>query len=100
MLPIKGSGDLLHCPESLQAPTLRIRSIMLTTRDEILKAALQLSEAERLSLVDELMNTLPKEALGLSVDDPDFAEELQRRSGDWEGSIRWEDLRDEFRRSQ
>jgi hypothetical protein len=74
--------------------------IMLNSRDAILKAALQLSEADRLALVDELMDTLPENALGLSDDDPDFAEELKRRSGDLDGSIRREDLRDEMRRSE
>ena len=47
---------------------------MLNSRDAILKAALQLSEADRLALVDELMDTLPENALGLSDDDPDLAE--------------------------
>lgn len=76
-----------------------IRCNMQATRDEILRAALQLSEADRLALVDELMDTLPEDPPGLSDDDPDFAKELERRTGDLEGSMTWEELREEFRRT-
>ena len=55
-------------------------------RDEILDAALQLSEDDRMFVVDRLLETLPEEPPGLSMDDPDFEAELLRRSGDWEGA--------------
>jgi hypothetical protein len=73
--------------------------MMQATRDEVLKAALQLSEADRLAIANELLDTLPEDLPGLSDDDPDFAEELERRSGDLEGSMKWEELREEFRRT-
>ena len=31
----------------------------------------------------------------MSSDDPEFEAELLRRSGDWEGAVPWEQLRDE-----
>jgi hypothetical protein len=73
--------------------------MMQATRDEILKAALQLSEADRLAIANELMDTLPEDAPGLRDDDPEFTQELERRSGDLEGSMTWEELREEFRRT-
>lgn len=70
---------------------------MPSTRDEILDAALQLPESDRLVIASRLMETLPDELPGLSEDDPDFAVELDRRSGDTDGAIPWEQLRDELR---
>ena len=72
---------------------------MRATRDEIVEAALQLSETDRLLIVSRLMATLPEEMPGLSEDDPDFLAELERRSGDREGAVSWDDLRDELRRT-
>lgn len=69
---------------------------MQATRDEILEAALKLSEEERFSIASALFDTLPDETPGLSTDDPQFTEELKRRSGDLEGSVTWEQLRDEL----
>ena len=66
---------------------------MPATRDEILDAALQLSESDRLAIASRLMATLPEDFPGLHVDDPEFEAELNRRSGDTEGSIPWEELR-------
>lgn len=69
---------------------------MAGNREEVLEAALQLSEADRLVIVNRLMETLPEEALGLSADDPDLLEELERRLQNSEGSIPWSQLRDEW----
>lgn len=66
-------------------------------RDEILDAALQLSEDDRMLIAGRLLETLPDEPPGLAVDDPDLEAELDRRSGDWEGAVPWEQLRDEPR---
>jgi hypothetical protein len=71
---------------------------MPATRDEILDAALQLPESDRLAIASRLMETLPEEFPGLADDDPDYEGELKRRSGDIEGSISSEELRDELRR--
>ncbi len=70
---------------------------MPTTRDEILEAALQLSEADRLVIASEFLETLPKDLPGLAMADPGLMAELERRSGDLEGSIPWEQLRDSLR---
>lgn len=71
---------------------------MSTTRDEVLSAALGLSEADRLAIAVRLMDTLPDDSPGLP-DDDDFAAELDRRAGDFEGAVDWSDLRNELRRT-
>jgi len=70
---------------------------MSAIRDEILTAALALSESDRLAIVNRLLETLPPDAPDLPVDDSVFSEELQRRSGDWDGAVPWDELRDELR---
>jgi putative addiction module component (TIGR02574 family) len=72
---------------------------MLASRDDILDAALRLSEDDRMLIVGRLLETLPAELPGWSMDDPELEAELERRSGDWEGAIPWEQLREEIRRS-
>ncbi len=72
-------------------------TLMSATRDEILTAALLLSESDRLAIVNRLLETMPADAPDFGVDGPDFAEELQRRSGDWDGAVPWDQLRDELR---
>jgi hypothetical protein len=73
---------------------------MPTTCDEILEAALQLSEDERLLIVNRLLETLPEDLPGLDSDDPGYLAELERRSGDLDGAVPWEVLREEFRQAQ
>jgi hypothetical protein len=64
-----------------------------------LDAALRLPEEDRLAIVSRLLESLPDSPPGWSVDDPEFDAELERRSGDWEGAVPWEQLRDEPPRS-
>ncbi len=71
---------------------------MLVTREEVLNAALGLPESDRLAIAVRLMETLPDNQPGLTDDDSLFAE-LERRSGDPEGSVDWADLRNELRQS-
>ena len=71
---------------------------MPVSRDDILNAALGLSESDRLAIAVRLIETLPDEQPGLS-DDDELAAELERRSGDLEGSMDWVDLRKELRQS-
>jgi len=73
---------------------------MSITRDDILEVALQLSEADRLTIVNRLLETLPDDPPGLSLDDVEFGEELERRSGDWDGAVPWEELKDELQQKQ
>ncbi|MGC1275579.1 MAG: hypothetical protein WBC44_17870 [Planctomycetaceae bacterium] len=72
---------------------------MSITRDELLNAALQMSEADRLAIASRLMETLPDALPGLSEDDADYAAELDRRSGDRDGAVPWSELHDELRQS-
>ena len=72
---------------------------MSAASDDIVKAALQLSEQERLDIASRLLETLPDEPPGLSADSPEFFAELERRSGEWEGAIPWEEVRDSLRKS-
>jgi len=59
---------------------------------EILEAALRLSEPERILLVTRLLETLPGDELGLSLDRPDLLEELERRFKDLEETVPLSDL--------
>jgi len=55
---------------------------MSTSRDQIFDAALKLSEAERLLLVSQLLDTLPEDLPGLADDSPLLLDELDRRARD------------------
>ena len=69
---------------------------MQSNSDAIFQAAIQLPEDERLTLVSRILETMPEEPVGLSIDDPDLVEELKRRSADLEGAMPWSQLRDEL----
>jgi putative addiction module component (TIGR02574 family) len=69
---------------------------MQPASDAILDAALKLPEDERLLLASRLLETVPDEPGGLSLDDPNLAEELKRRSADREGTVPWSEVRDEL----
>ena len=49
--------------------------------EAIFDAASRLSEIERLTLAARLLETVPDEASGLSLDAPNLIEELNRRLG-------------------
>lgn len=66
---------------------------MPVTRDDVLKAALELSDADRLLLASELLETLPEDLPGWSLDDPGFLNELDRRAQDGTASIPWPEVR-------
>lgn len=66
---------------------------MESTTEAILGAALKLPEDERLLLASRLLETVPDEPCGLSLDDPDLLEELTRRSADQEGAFPWSQAR-------
>jgi hypothetical protein len=68
---------------------------MQSASDDLLTAALQLPEDERLILASRILESVPDEPAGLSIDDPELLEELNRRSADLEGAIPWETLKDE-----
>ena len=60
--------------------------------EELLAAALELSEKDRVVLATRLLESVPESVQVLCEDDPDLYEELQRRSGDITGAIPAEDL--------
>lgn len=56
----------------------------------------EIPEKERLALVSRLLETVPNEPAGLSLDGPGLIEQLQRRTTDTEGSVPWSRLRDQL----
>lgn len=63
------------------------------SREQVLEAALQLPEDERLQLAGELMSSVPPDAEVWCIDDPGFLEELDRRSHDGTPSVPWSQVR-------
>lgn len=70
---------------------------MSATREEVLKSAMALSEADRLLLATELMDTVPDDLPGWSIDDPEFQNELDRRANDGSQGIPWEAVQAQLR---
>jgi len=73
------------------------RQSMSTTRIELLHSAMELTESERLILATELMDTVSDDLSLWSLDDPDFAAELDRRANDGTPGIPWETVRAQLR---
>lgn len=67
---------------------------MLADREAVLAAALALPESDRLSIVDQLLATLPPDSPEAWEDD-ELAAELRQRRQDQSGSVDWASLRDE-----
>ena len=63
---------------------------MSIAHDEVLKSALSLPESDRILLASELLDSLPGTPPGLSVDDPEFEAELERRFSDGTKYVPWE----------
>jgi putative addiction module component (TIGR02574 family) len=70
---------------------------MTNARTALLNSAMELTESERLLLATELMDTVPDDLDLWSLDDPDFAAELDRRAQDGTPGIPWETVRAELR---
>lgn len=58
-------------------------------------AAMNLPEADRISLISRLLETMPESDIGLSLDDGNLFEELDKRFADPGGSVTWSELRAE-----
>ena len=69
---------------------------MNISRDQVLEAALQLPDDERLQLAGELLSSVSPEASAWCVDDPEFLEELDRRCQDGTPSVPWSQVRAEL----
>lgn len=63
--------------------------------DEILQAALELSDADRVALVARLMASLPEQMVE-QFEDLEFQQEMERRFADSADSIPWSQVRDEL----
>jgi hypothetical protein len=54
--------------------------------EALFNAAMRLTDGERLDLAYRILDTLP-DPPGISIDDPNLIEELNRRFADMEGSV-------------
>jgi len=68
---------------------------MSSTLAEIVSAAIQLSEKDRLAIVSQLLETMGDEEHLPAIDDDDFIAEIQRRRNDPDDPVPWSQLRDE-----
>lgn len=68
---------------------------MSKASDGLFDAAMNLPEADRISLIGRLLETMPDSDIGLSLDDGNLFEELDSRFADPGGSVAWSDLRAE-----
>ena len=68
---------------------------MNKSTDGLFDAAVNLPEADRISLIGRLLETMPERDIGLSLDDGNLFEELDSRFADPGGSVAWSDLRAE-----
>jgi hypothetical protein len=68
---------------------------MQSTYEVIYEAALKLPESDRLTLVSQLLETMPDQVSCVSLDDADLVEELDRRFADRTGSVPWTELHGE-----
>jgi hypothetical protein len=69
---------------------------MSTSRDAVLKAALELEEGERILLATELMDSVADGLPGWSIDDPAFLDELERRCSDGSAGVPWKQVKAEL----
>lgn len=68
---------------------------MSRTVDEIVTAAIQLPESERLAIVSRLLETMGDKEDFQGIDDAEFIEEMRRRRDDSTDAVPWSQLRDE-----
>ena len=66
-------------------------------REQLLKSAMELSEADRLLLATELMETVSEDSPGWSIHDPEFHAEIERRAADGSPGIPWETVQAQLR---
>ena len=66
---------------------------MSISHEEILKSALSLPEADRIILATDLLDSFEDSMPGLSVADPAFLQELERRANDQSTGIPWEEVK-------
>ncbi len=70
---------------------------MSTTREDVLKSAMELSEADRLLLATELMDTVAADAWGWTLDSTELLAELESRANDGSQGIPWDAVQAQLR---
>lgn len=65
---------------------------MQTDLQVVYDEAMRLPEADRLTLVSRLMQSLPPSDMGVSLDDPELAAELDRRFAQSDEGVVWSQL--------
>ena len=70
---------------------------MATTREEVLKSAMELSESDRLLLATDLMETASDDLPGWFIDDPGLLAELESRANDGSSGVSWESVKAQLR---
>jgi len=70
---------------------------MSTTRADVLKSAMELSESDRLLLATELLETVSDALPGWSLDDPHLPAELEARANDGSQGVPWESVQAQLR---
>ncbi len=65
------------------------------TVDALFRAAMMLSEQDRLALVSRLLDSMPSNGATISAHDPALRAELDRRFADPKGAIPWSELSSE-----
>jgi hypothetical protein len=63
--------------------------------EALFQMALELPEGERMTLISRLLQSLPSEGEGLSLDDPQLDEKLQRQYSDGIRPVPWSELHGE-----
>jgi putative addiction module component (TIGR02574 family) len=66
---------------------------MSISHEEILKSVLSLPKADRIILATELLDSFDDSMPGLSVDNPAFLQELERRANDKSPGVSWEEVK-------
>lgn len=69
---------------------------MSMSRDQLLEAALHLTDGDRLELAGQLLATVTTEPLSELDDEAEFLQELDRRANDGSPRIPWKQVRAEL----
>ena len=71
----------------------------MSRADEILAELIKFPLEERRVLTEKAIESMPLQEMGSWVEGPEFLAQLDRRFGDLEGAVPWEEVRKKLRRS-